>query len=215
MVSMVLNGKLQPLIKITIKNRLISNFARVITSCGLSTLLKLVVIVSAVAPPRDGGLWGSRAFYLYNFKNLSVWKSSWWRESFATEIHMFSLDLVWLTPSWNKRGPTRRHHVANCHKVVSQSSHFVTSIIQFSSVPDVSVSGAACSWIWQPTIPQWPSGWSTCLQRWRWRVRAPPSAVLNRFISRIDTVFGTEELEQVCEALRELTVPCNVSGDYQ
>ena len=31
--------------------------------------------------------------------------------------------------------------------------------------------------------------------------------------SRIDTVSGTEGLKMVCEALRELTVPCNVSGD--
>ena len=31
--------------------------------------------------------------------------------------------------------------------------------------------------------------------------------------SRIDTVSGTEGLEMVCVALRELTVPCNVSGD--
>ena len=31
--------------------------------------------------------------------------------------------------------------------------------------------------------------------------------------SRIDTVSGTEGLKMACVALRELTVPCNVSGD--
>jgi hypothetical protein len=43
--------------------------------------------------------------------------------------------------------------------------------------------------------------------------RAPPSVVFQRIISRIDTVFGTEELEIVCVALRELALTCNVSGD--
>ena len=31
--------------------------------------------------------------------------------------------------------------------------------------------------------------------------------------SLIDTVSGTEGLKMVCVALRELSVPCNVSGD--
>ena len=41
----------------------------------------------------------------------------------------------------------------------------------------------------------------------------PPSAVFQIFISRIDTVSGTEGLKMVCVALQELTVTCNVSGD--
>ena len=36
---------------------------------------------------------------------------------------------------------------------------------------------------------------------------------IQRFISRIDIVSGTEGLKMVCVALRELTVTCNVSGD--
>ena len=40
--------------------------------------------------------------------------------------------------------------------------------------------------------------------------------VYQRFISRIDTVSGTEGLEMVCVALGDLTVTCYVSFDkYQ
>ena len=65
MVNVVLNGKLQQLTQVTNKNRFISYLARLIMSCRSTTLLHLVEIVSAVAPPRGGKISGSRAFHYY------------------------------------------------------------------------------------------------------------------------------------------------------
>ena len=65
MVQVVLNGKIQPLPKVTIMDRLFSNLVRVISSRGSTTLPNLVQIVSAVTPPRGGEISGSRAFYYF------------------------------------------------------------------------------------------------------------------------------------------------------
>ena len=52
---------------VTIMNRLFLNLARVITSRGSITLLNLVAIVSAVAPPHGGEISESHAFYFYYY----------------------------------------------------------------------------------------------------------------------------------------------------
>ena len=42
---------------------------------------------------------------------------------------------------------------------------------------------------------------------------APPSAFVQRLVSRVDIISGTEGRETICVTLQEFTVPCNVSGD--
>jgi len=63
--------KLKPFAKVTILHQLILHLAWAITLRVSATLPSLVKIVSAVAPPRGGEIYGSRAFYYCYFLFLS------------------------------------------------------------------------------------------------------------------------------------------------
>jgi len=67
MVSAVVALKHETSTKATFMNQLIWNLDWVITSRVSTTLPSLVKIVSAVAPPRGGEIYGSRAFFIIIF----------------------------------------------------------------------------------------------------------------------------------------------------
>ena len=76
--------------------RLFSNFTRVMTLRGSTTLQNLFGIVLAMAPPRSGEISGSRAFCYYNlfcvFSFLAT-HTAHTREQIST--HDSSKDAVW------------------------------------------------------------------------------------------------------------------------
>jgi len=80
-----------------IYDQLSLNFDRVITSRVLATLPSLVKIVSAVAPPRGGEIYGLRAFYFYYFCFYIPWHTAT-REPTREPIltHNSSKDADWL-----------------------------------------------------------------------------------------------------------------------